>query len=198
MPYVNFRLRPNATKIPTWFAWAGTDLESLFSEFSLDPTSDYIVVVASFIQNVSNALLYPAQRTNIPDPFIIKKTIDFVAQNLIQVDSNDYFVRNRTCLATFLPDNGFLLDYVPNTNNRVLIQAAGWGMKFVPIWADILSDMILLQSTNTSSYAKYLPYFSLSRPNRLISNSSNEFNKLSSFFYYFIILMCIQINLYTQ
>ncbi|CAF1283605.1 unnamed protein product, partial [Rotaria sordida] len=141
MPYVNFRLRPNATQIPTWFVWAGADLQSLFSGFSIDPTSDYIFVVASFIQNLSNALLYPAQRTNIADPFIIKKIIDFVTQNLAQVDPNDYFVKNRTCLATFLPDNGFLLDYVPNTNKKVLIQAAGWGMKFVPIWADILSDM---------------------------------------------------------
>jgi glycine/D-amino acid oxidase-like deaminating enzyme len=197
MPYVNFRLRPNATQIPTWFAWAAADLQSLFSGFSIDPTSDYIFVVASFIQNLSNPLLYPAQRTNIANPFIIKKIIDFVAQNLTQVDPNDYFVKNRTCLATFLPDNGFLLDYVPNTNQKVLIQAAGWGMKFVPIWADILSDMILLESSNDSSYAKYLPYFSLSRPYRLITNttqiSSNEPKKFSFFFYYLIILSFVLI-----
>jgi hypothetical protein len=71
-----------------------------------------------------------------------------------------------------LPDNGFLLDYVPRTDRRVLIQAAGWSMQFVPVWGDILSDMILLdEAMNTSSkYAKYMEYFSLSRPNRLIEN----------------------------
>ncbi|CAF1609701.1 unnamed protein product, partial [Didymodactylos carnosus] len=53
--------------------------------------------------------------------------------------------------ATFLPDNRFLLDYVPQTNRRVLIQAAGWSMKFVPVWGDILSDMIFLDEAMNSS-----------------------------------------------
>ncbi|CAF0790255.1 unnamed protein product [Adineta steineri] len=196
MPYVNFRLRPNATQIPTWFAWGGNDYYSLFSGFPIDPTSEYISIVASFIQNLSEPLLYPSQRTNVANPFIIKKIIDFVAQNLSQVDSKDYFVKNRTCLATFLPDNGFLLDYVPNTNRRVLMQAAGWGMKFVPVWADILSDMILLESNDASPYAKYLPYFSLSRPYRLITNanqgsvtSSSESNTNYSVLYYLTLLI---------
>jgi hypothetical protein len=89
-----------------------------------------------------------------------------------QVNVSDYYSSNQTCLATFLPDNRFLLDYVPQTNRRVLIQAAGWSMKFVPVWGDILSDMILLdEAMNSSSkYAPYMEYFSLSQPNRLIEN----------------------------
>jgi glycine/D-amino acid oxidase-like deaminating enzyme len=197
MPYVNFRLRPNATKIPTWFAWGSSDPQSLFSGFSLDPTSDYIFVVASFIRDVSKALSYPGQRTNIPDPFIVEKIINFVKENLPQVDFNDNFVKNRTCLATFFYDNGFLLDYVPNTNKKVLMQAAGWGMKFVPIWADILSDMILLESPDQSPYAEYLPYFSISRPHRLIPNAANGPNKLSFGFYY-LFLLSIVIILFTK
>jgi hypothetical protein len=43
------------------------------------------------------------------------------------VNVSDYYSNNRTCLATSLPDNGFLLDYVSRTNKRVLIQAAWMG-----------------------------------------------------------------------
>ena len=91
-----------------------------------------------------------------------------------QVNVSDYYFSNQTCLTAFLPDNGFLLDYVPRTDRRVLMQAAGWSMKFVPIWGDFLSDMILLdEAMNTSSkYAKHMEYFSLSRPNRLIEEAT--------------------------
>lgn len=197
MLYVNFRLRPNATRIPTWFAWGNTDSQSLFSGFSLDPKSDYIFITASFIQNLSNPLWHPSQRTNIPDPFIVEKIVKFAEENLLEVDLKDYFIKNRTCLATFLSDNSFIVDYVPNTNKKVLIQTAGWRMKFVPIWTDILSYMIFLESTDTSIYAKYLPYLSLSQPNRLITitqQSSNSSNKFSFLFYYFLILFILMIK----
>jgi hypothetical protein len=91
-----------------------------------------------------------------------------------QVNVSDYYSSTQTSLATFLPDNGFLLDYVPQTNRRVLIQAAGWSMKFAPVWGDILSNMILLdEAMNSSSkYTPYMGYFSLSRSNQLIETTT--------------------------
>ncbi|CAF3396529.1 unnamed protein product, partial [Rotaria sp. Silwood2] len=71
MPFVTFRLRPNATKIPTWFVWGSPDQQSLFSGFSIDPNSNYIMVLGTFIRNLSDPLIYPAQRKNIGDPFIV-------------------------------------------------------------------------------------------------------------------------------
>jgi hypothetical protein len=127
---------------------------------------------------MSNPLIYPSQRTNIVDPFFTKKVVEWVSHNMgMMVNVSDYYINNRTCLATFLPDNGFLLDYAPQTNKRVLIQAAGWGMKFVPVWGDILSDMILFEINSSSNYFKYMDYFSLFRPNRLIEELIIKPNK---------------------
>jgi glycine/D-amino acid oxidase-like deaminating enzyme len=169
LPIYYFRRLPTTARFPTWFTMGDNDLQSLFSGFSIDSASDYIVIIPNFIQNMSNPLIYPSQRTNIVDPFFTKKVVEWVSHNMgMMVNVSDYYINNRTCLATFLPDNGFLLDYAPQTNKRVLIQAAGWGMKFVPIWGDILSDMILFEINSSSNYFKYMNYFSLSRPNRLI------------------------------
>jgi hypothetical protein len=172
LPIYYFRRLPNATPFPTWFAWSGDDLYSLFSGFpTMSTSSDYIVVSPRFIQRLSEPLKYPSQRTNKIDDFLTKKVIEWVSRYMAtQVNISDYHFNNQTCLATFLPDNGFLLDYVPRTNKRVLIQAAGWSMKFVPVWGDILSDMILFDDAMniSSKYAKYMEYFSIFRPNRLI------------------------------
>jgi glycine/D-amino acid oxidase-like deaminating enzyme len=169
LPVYYFRRLPNVTRLPTWFAWDGNDLQSLFSGFPIDWTSDYISISPNFIANMSNPLMYPSQQTNTIDPALTQKVIDWVSRHLgTLVNVSDYYSNNRTKLSTFLPDNGFVLDYVPRTNRRVLMQAAGWGMDFIPIWADILSNMILFEINTSSQYSKYIGYFSLSRPNRLI------------------------------
>ncbi|UJR11294.1 hypothetical protein I4U23_015475 [Adineta vaga] len=78
---------------------------------------------------MSQPLLHPNQRTNLIDPFLTKKVIEWVSNNMAEhVNLSDCFVNNRTCLASFLPDNGFVIDYVPKTNNQVLFQDAGWGI----------------------------------------------------------------------
>ena len=169
-----FRLLPNATEIPTWLAWNDNHQESLFVGFPvISPSSNYIAITPRFIENFSKTLMYPSQETNEVDAFLTQKVIEWVSRHMsAQVNVSDYYASNQTCLATILPDNGFLLDYGPQTNRRVVIQAAGWSMKFVPIWGDILSDMILYDETmNISSpYAQYMKYLALSRPNRLIEN----------------------------
>ena len=79
--------------------------------------------------------MHPSQRINTIDIFLTQKVIEWVSRNMAtQVNVSDYYSSTQTCLATFLPDNGFLLHYVPQTNRRVLIQAAGWSMKFTPVW----------------------------------------------------------------
>ncbi|CAF3920416.1 unnamed protein product [Rotaria sp. Silwood1] len=182
LPVYYFRLLPNANRFPTWFSRGGSDLQSLFSGFPIVSSSDYIAVLPGFIPNLFNTLIHPSQRANMIDPFITQKVIEWVSQHMaMQVNASDYYVINGTYLATVLPDNGILLDYVPQTNNQVLIKAAGWGMEFVPVWGDILSEMILFNNDDTmktsSKYAKYMEYFSLSRPNRLINDATATSNE---------------------
>ena len=174
LPIFYFRLLPNATQFPTWLAWDGNDRQSLFFGYpKISISSNYVIISPRFIRNLSTPLIYLSQQTNKIDDFLTQKVIEWVSHNMAtQVNISDYYVSTQTCLATFLPDNEFLLDYVPQTNERVLMQAAGWSMKFVPIWGDIISDMILLdEAMNTSSkYAQYMEYFSFFRPNRLIDD----------------------------
>jgi hypothetical protein len=179
LPTYYFRLLPNATQFPTWLAWDVNNQQSLFAGFpSISTSSNYVAITPRFIRNLAEPLMYPSQRTNTIDVFLTQKVIEWVSRNMAtQVNVSDYYSSNQTCLASFLPDNGFLFDYVPKTNRRVLIQAAGWSMKFVPVWGDIILDMILLdeEAMNTSSkYAQYMEYFSLYRPNRLIEDVTNK------------------------
>ncbi|CAF3771139.1 unnamed protein product [Rotaria sordida] len=166
LPIYYFRLLPNATRFPTWLTWNSKDRQSIFFGFpSMLTSSGYIAVLPRFIRNLSKPLLYPSQRTNTTDNFLTQKVLEWVSLHMAtQVNVSDYYVNEQTYLTTFLPDNGFLLDYISQTNRRVLIQTAGWNMKFVPIWSDILSDMILFdEAMNTSSkYAKKTTAFVIS------------------------------------
>ncbi len=91
-------------------------------------SSNYIAISPRFIKNLSKPLIYPSQRTNTVDTFLTQKVIEWVLRHMAtQVNVSDYYSSTQTCLAIFLPDNGFLLDYVSQTSRRVLIQAAGLG-----------------------------------------------------------------------
>ncbi|CAF1285717.1 unnamed protein product [Rotaria sordida] len=203
LPIYYFRLLPNATRFPTWLTWNSKDRQSIFFGFpSMLTSSGYIAVLPRFIRNLSKPLLYPSQRTNTADNFLAQKVLEWVSLHMAtQVNVSDYYVNEQTYLTTFLPDNGFLLDYISQTNRRVLIQTAGCNMKFVPIWSDILSDMILFdEAMNTSSkYAKYMKYFSLTRLNRIIENTTTSnpsnlgFKTVSNYFLTFTLSFYISI-----
>ena len=54
-----------------------------------------------------------------------------------------------TCNAGFAenknnPDDpGFVLDFLPGTDKRIVLCTAGWAMKFVPMFGTILADLAL-------------------------------------------------------
>jgi len=192
-----FRRLPTVIELPTWFTWDNNDVQSLYSGFPIDWTSDYIRISPSFITNMSNPLMYPSQQTNTVDPALTRKVVDWVSRYMeTMVNASDYYSSNRTWLCASLPDHGFLLDYVPQTNRRVLMQAAGCGMDLIPVWADILSNMILFEMNTTSKYSKYIDYFSLSRSNRLIEEMiiPNKGQKMISSI--FLFLYCLFILLH--
>ena len=194
LPVYYFRLLPNATQLPTWLAWDDNNPQSLFVGFpSISTSSNYVAITPRYIKNPSALLTYSSQEVNKINELFKEKVIEWVSRHMsTQINVSDYYSNNETYLATFLPDNGFLLDYVPQTNRRVLIQAADWSMKFAPVWGDILSDMILFDEViNTSSkYKQYMEYFSLYRPNRLIENAieTNKGFRLVSMYFLALIL----------
>ncbi|CAF4270209.1 unnamed protein product, partial [Rotaria magnacalcarata] len=56
-------------------------------------------------------------------------------------------------------------DYVPVNDNgkRMVMGAGGWAMKYIPVFADILTDLVLGTTAN-KSYARYLDQFIFNRP----------------------------------
>jgi len=114
---------------------------------------------------VRNILSDLASRTYKPDFVIAEETIEFVKTHIPYLGYDKYIIGNSTCIISFLPDNGFLLDFAPAfvpNNKRIILQAAGWGMKFVPIFGDYLAQLAVGKMTSIP------PEFSITKPGRLI------------------------------
>jgi len=150
----------------------GFILETLTKNFFMDfHSSDempgYQRVAPDYVRYV---LTDPSQRTNIPDSVIAAETQQFVQLHMPHLSNTNSIIGNITCLASFLSDNGFLLDFAPDfvpNNKRIIVQAAGWAMKFVPTFGSLLASLATGKLTVTP------PEFSISIPGRLIIPSSS-------------------------
>lgn len=168
LPTIYFRLRNYNQTIPTWSVF-GEDDQSLYYGFSSESSDrpGYVKISPNYIRDMSKPLLFPKDRTNVIDPWVLQRTRAWVAANVPFVDPDAYYFGEFTCLASFLPDNGFILDYLPRQvryADKLLMYAAGWGMKYVPVWADILAELIL--NRVSPKYTEYLKYLSFNASDR--------------------------------
>ncbi|CAF0793817.1 unnamed protein product [Adineta steineri] len=180
LPIYYFRRLPNFVRLPNGIVMNDQNQQENFSSFSIVSTSDYIIIKPTFIQNVSNFLI---------DSIYTETVLNWVSHHLnTLVNVSDYYIDNRTYLVRSLPDNKFVLDYVPRTNKRILMQVGENEITFVPVLADILSDMVLFDGMNTSSkYTKYFEYFSFPQSHQattegIISSKGNQWLLSSSLF----------------
>ena len=165
------RLLTASSSTPIWFddSFAGYSPEANESSHA-----GYIRIEPHFIINADQALSWPDQRTNKPDPQLLEATRSWLRTHMAQtVNSEDILPEPSTCLASVLPDGGYLLDYIPvnNTGKRIVMGAGGWAMKYVPVFADILTDLVL-GTTADKSYKRYLDQFSFNVSGRLIPEPS--------------------------
>ncbi|CAF3797349.1 unnamed protein product [Adineta steineri] len=159
LPIYYFRRLPNFVRLPNGIVMNDQNQQENFSSFSIVSTSDYIIIKPTFIQNVSNFLI---------DSIYTETVLNWVSHHLnTLVNVSDYYIDNRTYLVRSLPDNKFVLDYVPRTNKRILMQVGENEITFVPVLADILSDMVLFDGMNTSS--KYTKYFDIEFSNQTVA-----------------------------
>src|SRR5690554_240193 len=65
-------------------------------------------------------------------------------------DALGEMVSSTVCMYNNTPDEHFIIDFLPNTNNQVVIASGfcGHGFKFVPVVGEILTDLILEEKTN--------------------------------------------------
>ncbi|CAF3304755.1 unnamed protein product [Rotaria sp. Silwood2] len=176
LPDLYFALRSPqlSLTIPTWFA-VGSDVQSHFHGYPMESSvmPGYVKISPEFIKNMNNPLVYPKDRQNATEyllQYFIEQAQQWIDANAPQLNRSDYRYGPQTCLATFVPDNGFIIDYLPSQvkyHDKIMMYAAGWGMKFVPVFADILVNLIF-DTIPTSPYSKYMPKFSLDIENRVI------------------------------
>jgi len=168
MTSVYFKKLSNAThSTPTWFYFGKNRMNLYygFPENSVDKIG-YERVSPDFVYK---PLSSPSERTNHPDYEAAHKTAEFVKLYMPHLDYNSYYVSNVTCLASMIPDDGFVLDFsplsVPN-NKRMIIFGAGWAFKFVPLFGDLLAQLSWIGKTDRD-----ISDFSINIPGRLIKNS---------------------------
>jgi sarcosine oxidase/L-pipecolate oxidase len=101
------------------------------------------------VDNAVNVIADPAQRLITPAAFDLQTTAEFIAKHCIGVDNRPNFCG--TCLQTNVPDNMYVLDFLPAEagpgNKNVAVFTAGWAMKMVPLIGQALADLVIKGST---------------------------------------------------
>jgi sarcosine oxidase / L-pipecolate oxidase len=112
------------------------------------------------VDNAANIIFDPAQRQIVPAANDLAITADFVRSHCVGVDDRPNFCG--TCLQTNVPDNMYVLDFLPSSvpgHRNVAVLTAGWAFKFVPLIGRILSQLILDGSTGYD-----ISHFQINRP----------------------------------
>ena len=149
------------SKWPSWYFFgqpkehksdAATDY-NLYYGFPCDKDDEegYVRVGPAFTSNENwdfdNFPPPPDQRK--VDKDALHFTSCFVQQFMKDLEDTTNPEKTAACIAGFAeltsgqPDAGagFVLDFVPNTDHRIVLTAGGWGMKFAPLFGKILSDL---------------------------------------------------------
>lgn len=120
----------------------------------------------------------PSERTNKPDWKSFQKTTNFVQKYMPDITWSDNIIENSTCLATMVPDGGFILDFAPANivphHEDIIIFAAVWGFKFVPFFGQILADLAIKESTSYN-----ITSFRINRPG-ILKPTNNHATKSSN------------------
>lgn len=83
---------------------------------------------------------------SIPADFETK--INYVLEKYIP-EAKGKIMASKSCLYTYSADNHFIIDHLPGHDNKVMIACgfSGHGFKFVPVIGEILSDLVMKNST---------------------------------------------------
>lgn len=157
---------PNGTYFPSmWFqfldATGGDPARSnLFYGFPSVPWGPPNAVRIA-VDNAVNIISDPYERKITPAARDLTDTASFVARHCRGVDDRPNYCG--TCLQTNVPDNMYVLDYLPPSvgagYRNVAVFTAGWGFKLVPLIGLILSDLVI------SGHTSYdISQFKITRP----------------------------------
>ncbi len=163
---------PSGTLFPSmWFQFMNpTDgnpaLSNLFYGFPTVPWGPPNLARIA-VDNAVNIIRNPSERKITPSANDLTITANFVAKHCIGVDNVPNYAG--TCLQTNVPDNMYVLDFLPESlgagHKNVAIFTAGWGMKFVPVIGRILAQLVI---DGQSAYD--ISKFKVTRPGVLLGD----------------------------
>jgi sarcosine oxidase/L-pipecolate oxidase len=157
---------PGGTIFPSmWFQFKGPTnddpaLSNLFYGFPTVPWGPPNLARIA-VDNAVNVVRNPSERTISPSANDLTITAKFVADYCVGVDDRPNYAG--TCLQTNVPDNMYVLDFLPPSvgagHENVAIFTAGWGMKLVPLIGKILAELIVDGKTEYD-----ISHFKITRP----------------------------------
>ena len=161
MPSYYFKVVNNST-FTTWF-YFGEDEQHLFYGFPENSWErpGYVRISPDF---VSKSIRHPSDRSNQQDLRLFNSTVAFVKEHVKNVNWSDSIIEPGTCLASMVPDGGFILDFAPlsvKNNKNIVIFSSGWGFKFIPLLGNILAELAIRGST---SYSDLIAPMAITRP----------------------------------
>jgi len=121
--------------------------------------------------SVSYKNYVPRERPSAPTPRDLDLTREFVASHMPGVESYPAF--SGSCLAPNTPDNNFVLDFVPETGENVVVFCAGWAMKYVPLIGKLLTQLCLT-GTVEDKFKEAVSHFKIDRKGILASPLDQE------------------------
>ena len=182
---------PHPVTWPTWYFFGNKKNddepidENLYYGFPVEhPTPAYVRVSSAFISGETfHSHLYPKHVNDRPlDRSALQFTSSFVANFMPDLDSTSIDKMETTCVAGFTKqlegtDNsgGIVLDFLPDSSNRIVLTAGGWCMKYVPIMGIILAQLAL---TGTTDYSDDIEPMNIGR--EILINSDVKSKKLTS------------------
>lgn len=143
---------PSDQKVPVWFYFGSEKKDShdgnLYYGFPSED-GELMRVAPAYLSEVSDippgARVPPASERKF-DKQALRFTAAWIKEHMPRVDPTLIPAKFSTCMATRTPDEDFVLDFLPPSvpfNKNVVVFAAGWGMKFVPLFGRICSDLVV-------------------------------------------------------
>jgi sarcosine oxidase/L-pipecolate oxidase len=118
------------------------------------------------VDNAVNIITDPSERQIAPSANDLSITAEFVAAHCAGVDARPNFCG--TCLQTNVPDNMYVLDFLPPTvagYQNVAVFTAGWGFKLTPLIGQVLGELAM---NGASPFD--ISQFKITRPGVLAGN----------------------------